>query len=63
MARYTCEICGLEIDPKSATALRYVEGWAKGFSKNLKVVELEHYRFQHNFCQPRTPEEPTLFQT
>jgi len=56
MARYKCEICDEEIDPKGSTTLRLLTGWVKGASNTIKQTETNHYRFVHEFCQPRADE-------
>lgn len=53
MARYICELCEGELDPKSASVLHLITGWAKGATNNIKKVDTQHYRFVHEFCQPR----------
>ena len=62
MARYICEICENELDPKSAQVLHLVTGWAKGGTQNIKKVETQHYRFVHDFCQrPVNEDQLSLF--
>lgn len=61
MARFICEICLHELDPKAASVLHLVTGWAKGGSNNIKQVETQHYRFVHDFCRPREEEQLSLF--
>lgn len=53
MARYKCEICDEEIDPKAGSTLRLLTGWVKGSGNNIKNIETNHYRFVHDFCRPR----------
>jgi hypothetical protein len=52
MARYKCEICDEEIDPKGGTTLRLITGWVKGSSNTIKNMDTNHYRFMHEFCKP-----------
>lgn len=53
MARYKCELCDEEIDPKAGSTLRLLTGWVKGSGNNIKTIETNHYRFVHDFCRPR----------
>lgn len=53
MARYKCEICDAEIDPRGGTTLRLITGWVKGSANSIKSMETNHYRFVHEFCKPR----------
>ena len=47
---FTCVKCGLAIDPKSTQTLRYVSGWTKAQSRTLVLLDIEHYKYQHDAC-------------
>lgn len=63
MARYKCEICDGEIDPKAGSTLKMITGWIKGSANTIKYMETNHYRFVHDFCRPRERDDnqPSLF--
>jgi hypothetical protein len=60
MARYKCEICDQEIEPKGGSTLRLITGWVKGSSNTIKHMDTNHYRFVHEFCRPREHDENQL---
>jgi len=63
MARFICEVCGSEVDPKAASVLHLVTGWVRGGTNSLKKGnQTHHYRFVHDFCQrPANDDQLSLF--
>ena len=62
MKRYKCEYCDLEVDPRMSSVLHLITGWAKGSTNNVKIVDVNHRRYAHDFCMPRaTEDQPSLF--
>lgn len=57
MARFICEICMHEVDPKQNSVLHLVTGWVKGATNNVKKLETNHYRYVHEICQPREEDQ------
>jgi hypothetical protein len=47
---FNCDKCGLTIDPKSTMTLRFVSGWLKTQSRQMVLLETEHYIYRHDFC-------------
>lgn len=46
-----------EVDPKQNSVLHLVTGWVKGAGNNIKKMETNHYRYVHEFCQPRAEDD------
>ena len=59
---FTCERCGLEVDPKSQSCLQMVKGWAKPNKKTIVRLEEESPIFIHEHCLiTYAPKQDTLF--
>jgi hypothetical protein len=58
---YKCEVCELQIDPKNSTTLRYISGWARGTTTNLKHMDKNHFRYVHEYCFGIKEHNETLF--
>lgn len=62
MARFICEICEHEVDPKASNVLHLITCWVKGGSNSIRRTETQHYRFVHDFCQrPANDDQLSLF--
>ena len=58
---YKCEVCDNPVDPKGSTVLRYISGWARGTTTNLKHMEENHFRYIHEYCYGIKEEAQSLF--
>lgn len=48
---FTCELCSLEIDPKSGNSIRLAKVWLKSNGRTVAEIEDEMYRYRHSFCK------------
>jgi hypothetical protein len=54
---YSCFVCGLSIDPKSALVLRRAVVWLKSNGQKVYEIESEMHKYRHEFCNPKEQEK------
>ena len=59
---YKCQICDIEIDPKSPNSVRQAVVWLKGTSRTVAHIITEDYRYQHTFCMSKENYDQLLFE-